>query len=320
MDNLTTTSKEKAFLVHNRILANGQIIGNALLEICRDLKTMRDDNLFTELGYETFEDYSEKACGIKQRQAYSYISAYEKLGEKFIEEKSDWGITKLELISQISSYERDEFLEENKVEELSVRELKKQVDDFKNQIEQLSFNLKSTENENKELTQQLKDMQDSMSDATMTDVVATVEPDSEVIQAAVDKAVKQEQEANAETIEKLKAQLKDEKAKVKEVTESKDKEIKAAKKDALEKANQKIDKLLAEKQQSDEKLQQALKSAKAANADEDITAIRFLFTNLQSTANEIKGHLDKVASKDAEQAKKLSAVMKNTLNSIAESL
>ncbi len=320
MDNLTTTSKEKAFLVHNRILANGQIIGNALLEICRDLKTMRDDNLFSELGYETFEDYSEKACGIKQRQAYSYIAAYEKLGEKFIEEKSGWGITKLELISQISSYEREEFLAENNVDELSVRELKKQVDDFKNQIEQLSFNLESAESENQELTQQLKDMQDSMSDTPLSDVVATVEPDSEAIQAAVDEAVKKEQAANAETIKKLQAQVNEQKAKVKEVTESKEKEIKAAKKDTLEKANKKIDELLAEKKETDEKLQQALKSAKAANADEDITAIRFLFTNLQSTANEIKEHLDKVASRDSEQAKKLSDVMKSTLNSIVESL
>lgn len=309
------TKREEAYIVHNRILANGKIVQNALIDMCKDLKMMRDQSLFAELGYETFEDYAEQACGIKQRQAYSYISAYEKLGEKFIEEKSDWGITKLELISQISSYEREEFFAENNVDELSVRELKKQVDDFKNQIEQLSFNLESTEAENKELTQQIKDMQDNL-----TDVVATVEPDSEAIQSAVDEAVKREQAANAETIKKLQAQVKEQKAKVKEVTESKDKEIKEAKKDALEKANQKIDKLLAEKQQSDEKLQQALKSAKAANADEDITAIRFLFTNLQSTANEIKGHLDKVASRDSEQAEKLSDVMKSTLNSIAEGL
>lgn len=314
------TKREEAYIVHNRILANGKIVQTALIDMCKDLKMMRDQSLFAELGYETFEDYSEKACGIKQRQAYSYISAYEKLDKDYFENNTHLGITKLELISQISSYEREEFLAENNVDELSVRELKKQVDDFKNQIEQLSFNLESTEAENKELTQQIKDMQDNLTDTPLTDVVATVEPDSEAIQSAVDEAVKREQAANAETIKKLQAQVKEQKAKVKEVTESKDKEIKEAKKDALEKANQKIDKLLAEKQQTDEKLQQALKSAKAANADEDITAIRFLFTNLQSTANEIKGHLDKVASRDFEQAEKLSSVMKNTLNSIAESL
>lgn len=314
------TKREEAYVVHNRILANGKIVQTALIDMCKDLKMMRDQSLFAELGYETFEDYAEQACGIKQRQAYSYISAYEKLDKDYFENNTHLGITKLELISQISSYEREEFLAENNVDELSVRELKKQVDDFKNQIEQLSFNLESTEAENKELTQQLKDMQDSLSDSEISEFAATVEPDPEIIQQAVDAALKEQKAADAETIKKLQAQVKEQKEKVKEVTENKDKEIKEAKKDALEKANQKIDELLAEKQQTDEKLQQALKSAKAANADEDITAIRFLFTNLQSTANEIKVHLDKVASRDSEQAEKLSAVMIKTLNSIAESL
>lgn len=314
------TKREEAYVVHNRILANGKIVQTALIDMCKDLKMMRDQSLFAELGYETFEDYAEQACGIKQRQAYSYISAYEKLDKDYFENNTHLGITKLELISQISSYEREEFLAENNVDELSVRELKKQVDDFKNQIEQLSFNLESTEAENKELTQQIKDMQDSLTDSEISEFAATVEPDPKIIQQAVDVALKEQKAADAETIKKLQAQVKEQKEKVKEVTENKDKEIKEAKKDALEKANQKIDELLAEKQQTDEKLQQALKSAKAANADEDITAIRFLFTNLQSTANEIKVHLDKVASRDSEQAEKLSAVMIKTLNSIAESL
>lgn len=70
----------------------------------------------------------------------------------------------------------------------------------------------------------------------------------------------------------------------------------------------------------DEKLQQALKSAKAANADEDVTAIRFLFIDLQSTVSKIKEHLDKVQSKDSEQSAKLALVMKKTLNTIAENI
>lgn len=180
------TKREEAYVVHNRILANGKIVQTALIDMCKDLKMMRDQSLFAELGYETFEDYAEQACGIKQRQAYSYISAYEKLDKDYFENNTHLGITKLELISQISSYEREEFLAENNVDELSVRELKKQVDEFKNQIEQLSFNLESTENENKELSQQIQDMQDSMTDTPLTDVVATVEPDPKIIQAAVE--------------------------------------------------------------------------------------------------------------------------------------
>lgn len=317
------TKREEAYVVHNRILANGKIVQTALIDMCKDLKEMRDRALFTELGYDTFEDYSEQACGIKQRQAYSYIAAYEKLGENYMEENAHIGITKLELISQISSYEREEFLSENDVENMSTRELKKQVEEYKNRIEQLSFDLESANKESEELTQQIKDMQDSMVDSTLeesVDAVATVEPDPEMIKAAVDEAVRQSKAEDAQTIEKLKAQVKEQKAKVKEVTDSKEKEIKAAKKDALETANKKIDRLIKEKQISEEKLQETLKSAKAANADEDVTAIRFLFTSLQSTANDIKKHLDKIASKDEQQAEKLSSVMKSTLNSIIESI
>lgn len=317
------TKREEAYVVHNRILANGKIVQTALIDMCKDLKEMRDRALFTELGYDTFEDYSEQACGIKQRQAYSYIAAYEKLGEHYMEKNAHIGITKLELISQISSYEREEFLSENDVENMSTRELKKQVEEYKSRIEQLSFDLESANKESEELTQQIKDMQDSMVDSTWeesVDAVASVEPDPEMIKAAVDEAVRQSKAEDAQTIEKLKAQVKEQKAKVKEVTDSKEKEIKAAKKDALDTANKKIDRLIKEKQISEEKLQEAIKSAKAANADEDVTAIRFLFTSLQSTANDIKKHLDKIASKDEQQAEKLSSVMKSTLNSIIESI
>lgn len=314
------TKREEAYSVHQRILTNGKIVQSALIDMCRDLKTMRDDNLYTELGYDTFEDYSEQACGIKSRQAHSYISAYEKLGESYIEENAGLGITKLELISQISSYEREEFLESNDVEELSTRELKKQVDEFKNRIEQLTLNLNNAENENEELTQQIKDMQDSMDNTEIPDVIATVEPDPELISQAVDKAVEQEREQNAQVIEKLKNKLKNEKDKNKLLSDSKEKEIEEAKNKAVADANKKIDELLAKNKATDEKLQQALKAAKAANADEDVTAIRFLFSNLQATANEIREHLAKIQVKDSEQSEKLTAVMKKILNSIAESI
>ncbi len=307
------TKREEAYSIHQRILTNGKIVQSALLDMCKDLKRMRDEGLYQELGYDTFEDYSEQACGIKQRQAYSYISAYEKLGERYMQENASLGITKLELISQISSYEREEFLEKNDVEELSTRELKKQVEEFKNQIEQLTFNFENASKENEELVQQLKDIQDNMVDSTIT-----AEIDTESIKDAVSKAVEEAKAETADEINKLKNQLKEQQAKVKAAEDSKKAEIKKATAEANEKANKKIDKLLKEKSDADEKLKEALKSAKAANADEDVTAVRFLFNNLQSTANEIKGHMMKISQKDKEQADKLSAVMLKALASISD--
>lgn len=306
------TRREEAYTVHQRILTNGKIVQSALIDMCRDLKQMRDDDLFKELGYETFEDYSEQACGIKQRQAYSYISAYEKLGEDYIKNNTSLGITKLELISQISSYEREEFLEDNDVEELSTRELKKQVDEFKSRIEQLTLDLGGANKENEELVQQLKDMQDSMEDSTIT-----AEIDTESIKEAVSKAVEEAKAETAGEITKLKNQLKEQQAKTKAAEESKKAEIKKATAEANEKANKKINKLIEEKNAADEKLKEAMKSAKAANADEDVTAIRFLFSNLQSTANQIQEHLNKISQKDKEQADKLSSVMLKVLTTIS---
>ena len=311
------TKRDEAYSVHNRIITNGKIVQAALIDMCKDLKRMRDESLYLELGYETFEDYSEKACGIKQRQAYSYISAYEKLGENYLAENSQLGITKLELISQISSYERDEFLSNNDVENLSTRELKQQVEKFKSQIEQLTFDLGNAEKNNEQAQSEIEELKQALEQNQPADViVGTIEPD----QSVIDEAVKQAREADAETIKKLKAKIKEQQDKVKQVTDSKDAEIKKAKKEAAEAAKSKIDKLIEEKEAVDGKLQEALKAAKAANADEDVTAIRFLFTNLQSTANEIKEHLDKVAKKDSQQAEKLSAAMAKVLNSIAEEL
>lgn len=309
------TKREEAYSIHQRILTNGKIVQSALLDMCKDLKRMRDEGLYQELGYDTFEDYSEQACGIKQRQAYSYISAYEKLGEGYMQENASLGITKLELISQISSYEREEFLEKNDVEELSTRELKKQVEEFKNQIEQLTFNFESASKENAELTQQLKDIQDNMVDSTIT-----AEIDTESIKDAVSKAVEEAKAETADEINKLKNQLKEQQAKVKAAEDSKKAEIKKATAEANEKANKKIDKLLKEKSDADEKLKEALKSAKAANADEDVTAVRFLFNNLQSTANEIKEHITRINQKNSEQATKLSAVMIKVFDDISKSL
>ena len=40
-----TETYKTAMQTHQRILANGEICAQSLLEICKDLKTMRDDKL-----------------------------------------------------------------------------------------------------------------------------------------------------------------------------------------------------------------------------------------------------------------------------------
>lgn len=305
----------KAYYLHNRILANGKTVQTALIDMCKDLKAMKDEELFRELGFDDFEQYAEQACGIKRRQAYSYIAAYEKLGENFFKEHAALGITKLELISQISSYEREEFLSESNVENESTRELKKRVDEFKNRVEQLTLDLTEKEEQNNKLQDHIKVLEADLSKVPITAVT-----DKSEVENAVKEAVAKTEEATKEKIADLKKQLSDEKKKRKTEKEEKEAAVKAAKEEVIREANEKIDKMLAEKTDLEEKLQSALKSAKAANADEDLTAVRFLFTQMQSTANKITMHLSKLKSKNPEQAEKLKSVMSETLSQISSSM
>ena len=227
MDNQITTMQEvtpatqKAYDTHARILANGQVMARALVDVCHDLKTMRDEGLYTELGYDTFEEYAEQACGIKQRQAYSYISAYEKLGQKYMADHADLGITKLELISQINSYEREEFAADVDLESATVRELKAEVERYKKQTEQLTFDLGQAQSELSEAPEPV-DM-DTLRSSIEQGVKAKYSAQLEELQQRADAAPDPEairKEAKKEAAKEYKAKLATAKADAEEKTKA----------------------------------------------------------------------------------------------------
>lgn len=140
----------QAVSLHRDILANAQLAAESLVELGKCLKEMRDRKLFHALGHATFEDYTVQMAGIKQRQAYTYITAYEKLGASFLQSNAKLGITKLQLLEEIPALEREEFMRENGIAEISVSELKKIVAERDAAQEQLSmFAPADEENETK---------------------------------------------------------------------------------------------------------------------------------------------------------------------------
>nr|DAX37599.1 MAG TPA: Protein of unknown function (DUF3102) [Caudoviricetes sp.] len=283
MENNEVIITKKAYEVHARIMANGQVLQNTLLEICKDLKTMRDEKLYSNLGYSTFEDYAENACGIKQRQAYSYISTYEKLGEKLINDMENVGITKLALISEISSYERDEFINQTDIENSTVKELKAKVEEFKRQTEQLTLELEeyksapapevdSTADKTAELENQIKQLKQTAADK--------------------EKQLKQKYE------QKVKNAVADE-AKKAESLKSENEELKTKLKTV------------------DEKLNQAVSKAKAAGADSDVAALKVYFDTLQSNAKRCFEYLSKIKAKDSATASRLASAMQGQFTEFA---
>lgn len=134
---IITTEYQEATALHSRIMANAEIAATALLEVCRGLKEMRDKKLYLQLDMPTFDAYCEEKVGIKARQAYTYISTFEKLGSTVLQSNASLGITKLELIAQLPAPDRATELAEGTFEGMSVKEIKELVKKSKEQAEQL---------------------------------------------------------------------------------------------------------------------------------------------------------------------------------------
>ena len=129
----------RAIQITERIRANGRTAVNAACAIGEDLRTMKIDNLYTELGYESFEDYAEKEFDLKRRQAYQYISVFEKLGKEFVQSNAQLGITKLALLAAANPEDRAELMEQEDIKGMTTRELEELLDNYKQQGEQLTL-------------------------------------------------------------------------------------------------------------------------------------------------------------------------------------
>lgn len=134
-----TPQAQQAMALHYEIKSSLAAAANAMVDFCRQLKAMKDGKLYIHIGFDSFEDYVEKAHSIHQRQRYNYIQTYEKLGARLMEENADIGITKLQLLTKVSAIHRDEFLEENDLANISVSELEKLIEEKRGLSEQVSF-------------------------------------------------------------------------------------------------------------------------------------------------------------------------------------
>lgn len=131
--------EQEAVVITERIKANGRAAVNAVCNIGKDLRRMKIEGLFVHLGYESFEDYAEKEFDLKRRQAYLYISVYEKLGEEFVQSNAQLGITKLSMLTQIDAEDRGEIMDNNDVAGMTAKELDEILAKYKEQGDQLSM-------------------------------------------------------------------------------------------------------------------------------------------------------------------------------------
>ena len=147
---ISTERQDRAAQLTQRIMANGKIVASSMIEMGCDLKTVRDERLFTEMGYENFEEYCEKKIGIGKRHGYNFIQIYEKFGEEKLGQLQQLGITKLLEIAKLDDEDADDLMQNNDVNALSVRELSAKVDEYRNKFEQLTLQLEEEKSKNAE--------------------------------------------------------------------------------------------------------------------------------------------------------------------------
>lgn len=152
--NTMLSDEQKDFVItHKQIVACGSMAGQYLVEMAYKLKHMRDGKLYRAAGFEEFGDYAEQAIGIKERQAYNYISITEKLPQDFLIKNASLGITKLSILAAADKDDRIQVVESGQAESANVRELQEYIKKLEaerdNKTEQLSMFQKEKESAEK---------------------------------------------------------------------------------------------------------------------------------------------------------------------------
>lgn len=325
-----TPQGNEALQLHFEIKSSLSAAASAMVDFCRQLKTMRDRKLYLHIGFESFENYVEAAQNIGQRQAYTYIQTYEALGSKLLEDNSELGITKLALLTKVSAVDRENFAQSNNLSKMSVKEIEALVQEKNGLNEQISL-LQSTSKESEEkeslaykeierLKAQLAEKDEKLHQLEVSQQdLGTIEAtamDSEQLEKikndAIKAATKKFKEEKAAAIKKAEADAlaKAEKEKLKAIEFAKQNAIEQSKKEFEEKNSSLISEIETVKAQS-EKLQKELK----ISGNKDTVKFSLLFELVQRNINECKAVILAIEnSGDVELATKF----KHAINAILD--
>ena len=327
MNEITKTNKDKAYELNSRILACANAAYSSLMESAKLLKEMRDTKLYLEMGYESFEDYTVAELGIHERQAYTYIKPYEELGERFLQSNANLGITKLALIAQLPSVDRNEFVENNNLAGMTVEQVKQLVKETDAKGEQLGLLTGERDAAKEERDEALQDAEKAEKRIAELEKELEAEKNKPVPVAV--------SEPNPAEIEKIKDEA------IAKAKKTADKELKAAKKeleekhkkelaDAGEKAKAETEKALAEYKQKlsdiDAEKADALKRAEqlekqlVVSSSAETVKFKFYFDALDGDFKNITESLKKLFEESPDTAAKFKNACYGALDIMKKSL
>lgn len=158
MSEITVSEQHKqAIELHQKIIVSANLAQQNIWDMCNGLKTMRDNKLYKELGYQNFEDYCETEVGFNRTQAHKYISIIENTSENVYSSKH-LGVSKLYLLSTISEPEQAEIAEKLDLENTTVKQLKAEIEKLKVEKSNLNDEKENLQNSNNYLKTDFKEV------------------------------------------------------------------------------------------------------------------------------------------------------------------
>lgn len=322
-----------AVSLDQRIREHTTAIGEHFIALAQSLKQMRDEKLYIELGYNTFDAYIEgSGHPFGSRQAYNYIRVYENFDKKFIEEHSSLGVTKLEMLTKIFRGDVENFIEENNVEEMSSRELKEAIDKINALSEQVSFltdendKLKAEKEETELPADVLSEINELRKKCESLSVTvserdkevdgladARLEAENKLNSAEAEKRILEKELKELKSVKaekkKLEKELKDLKAKPVEVAvaEPSEEQVNAIRKEITDELSEKYEKELAELKSAAEESAELRRKLSAAQNDE-VKEFKIYFEDTKSRLEHLFSVLDRIPDEETKQKMKTGLV------------
>ena len=132
------------------IKSNESLVGMGLWSIGNELRIIKNSKSYQEKGYNDFEEYSKNELNYSRRHVYNFICIAEKYSVQSIAQIGDFGFNKLLSLARLPEPERNDFIEQNNVNEMTSRELqaaikaKKEAEEKANRLESENNELRNT--------------------------------------------------------------------------------------------------------------------------------------------------------------------------------
>lgn len=288
------------------------------IEIGRRLKEAKSLLLHGEWG-----GWLKDKVNFSQSSANNFMRIFEEYGDRQFnffgampnsQTLGNLAYTKALRLIAIPEEERESFVKENNVENISTRELDKIIkerDDALKRAEQAEKSAASSAETEKQLSEQKDIIQKIEKEAAdlntrMEDLKKQLENSKEAEKKARArvKELKDNPVIPQETIDNIKAEA--EAKASEEIT----KQIQAK----IDEANKKIEGVIKAKKEAEERAAEATRKAEAMRkqlemSNPDIIAFKTLFEQTQENMNKLQGHIQKIRSSDSNTADKLNAAL-----------